>query len=155
MDLVKEIYSDLGVTAFDSYNTVSSVLDDILDTTNDVLIEESAISSMVAPDLYGGRLMANMYVSDADVIRLIKECNLSVGDVILADYTSGETYYYAMYIYVGNGELVMYSNETTIAPNGEKCTLKTMVGDQYKSTNVLVTLYAYSRYAIIRPSMVA
>ena len=128
---------------------------------------------MVAPDLYGGRQMSNMYVSDADVVRLIKELNLSVGDIIIADYRtakkdgSGNTMvdgngktvynvdYYAMYVYVGNGELVMYSNETTIAPNGEVCTLKTMDASQYNSSNVLVTLFAYSRYAIIRPSMVA
>ena len=155
IDFVKAIYSDLNVTAFDNYDSVSSVLGELLDTSKDELITTSALASMVVPDLYGGRQMSNMYVSDADVVRLIKELNLSVGDVILADYTSGETYYYALYVYVGNGQLVMYSSESTIAPNGEVCTLKTMNESQYSSANVLVTLFAYSRYAIIRPSMVA
>ena len=153
MDLVKAIYGDLGVTAFDTYTSVASVLSDILDTTNDVLVDDSALATMVAPDLYGGRQMSNMYVRDADVIRLIKELNLSVGDVILADYTSGETYYYVVYVYVGNSQLVAFSNEPAVSASVDTCVLKTMTDSQYSSSNILVTLFAYSRYAVIRPSM--
>ena len=129
---------------------------------------------MVSPDLYGGRPISNMYIRDKDNVRLIKECNLSVGDIIIADYrtaqkdeggntvvdpetgfTAYDTTYYVVYIYVGNGQLVALSNEPAVSSNLNTCVLKTMNESQYSSANMLVTLYAYSRYAIIRPSMVA
>ncbi|MBR2322847.1 MAG: bacterial Ig-like domain-containing protein, partial [Clostridia bacterium] len=175
MELVRSIYKDLGVTAFDNYDTIDALLSDLLEVNvNDELNEESDLYSMVAPDLYGGRLMSNMYIRDKDNVRLIKECNLSVGDVIIADYKTAQKdeggntvvdpdtgftvyddVYYVIYIYVGNGQLVALSNEPAVNANLNTCVLKTMNESQYNSDNVLVTLYSYSRYVVLRPSMVA
>ena len=182
MDLIQNLYSD--VTAFEGYDTVSELLADLLDVdVNDEIVEDCSLSSMVAPDLYGGRHMTYMYVRDKDNVRLIKECNLSVGDVIVADYRTAQTdddgnavtdpdtsftvyddVYYVIYVYVGNRQLVAYSNEPAVYSSEpaevdsttlNTCKLKTMIDGQTKYDNILVTLFSYSRYAVLRPSMVA
>ncbi len=173
MRLIKDLYADLGVTAFDDYDSVSSLLSELLDYDADVLVDDCAIAPMVAPDLYGGRFMSNLYINDKDNVRLIKENNLSIGDIIIADYLTAQkdeggnnvvddngrtvydTTYYVVYVYVGNGQLVALSNEPAVTSKLDTCVLKTMNESQYSSDNVLVTLYSYSRYAVIRPSMVA
>ena len=70
-------------------------------------------------------------------------------------FTVYDDVYYVIYIYVGNGQLVALSNEPAVNANLNTCVLKTMNESQYNSDNVLVTLYSYSRYVVLRPSMVA
>ena len=218
MDIIKAIYSD--VTAFDGYDDVSKLLDDILDTTSDVVKTDCAISSMVVPYMYGGKQMSNAYVQDNRIVRAMEQYNLSVGDIIIADYRTaqkdGDNYiyddegnyvynidYYVIYVYVGNNQLVMYTNEAThikrvdyttnTTENGitekkyyasefydtEVSTILTMSGTKYgesyadvdekyekgewttenvtrvrTANHVLCSLFGYSRYAVIRPSMI-
>ena len=165
MDLVKDLYADLGVTAFDNYTTVGSLFDDLMDITNDVL-NDCDIKGMVAPNLYGGRNLSNAFIRDNKLVRLIEETNLSLGDIILADYrtssqdTEGNTVFtdvnYVIYVYVGNGKFVTLTNDETIT-DSTTCITRTMSGTQFSKcgTHILVTLYNYSRYAVIRPSIVA
>ena len=106
---------------------------------------------MVAPDIYGGQRDTNLtqlYRQNNDIIRLITTENLSVGDVIIAEKVSEREGEEVVYVYVGGMQVV-----SCIAKNGSVATLVTMTESQYESSHVLVTIYAYNRYAVIRPSM--
>ncbi len=153
IDMVESLYKDaLNITLFD-YENLSLALDDILDTENEN-VKNSSLSSMVAPDLYGGQKVAKIYRANKDVIRLITTENLTVGDIIIAEsdnFFEGEIYPdRVVYVYVGDMQVV----SCTTNSNG-KVKLVTMTNDQYNKSHVLVTVFAYERYAVLRPSMVA
>lgn len=152
IDMVESIYKDaLNVTLFD-YDNLASTLNDILDTENATLTTNN-ISKMVAPNLYGGQSITKLYRSNKDIIRLITTQNLSIGDVIIAE--SDELYESEIYpkrvayVYVGDMQVVACTTRVG------KCKLVTMSNDQYDKKHVLVTIFAYNRYAVLRPSQVA
>ena len=173
MDLVADLYSELGVTAFDKYTTIESLFDELMDTTNDVL-NDVEIASYVAPNLYGGRDMANNYVRNNEIIRMMEEYHLSVGDIILAEFdlyngtgssaTKTGNVVHVIYVYVGNGQLVCLTDDANHVAftNGtasagaevDKCFTITMTGTKKYDTHTLVSVFTYDRWAVIRPSMV-
>lgn len=145
--MVRALYNEvLGIDIFaEDVATVNLLLEDILDLTNKCLNTESALSGMVAPYLYGGRDMANLYIKNNDIVRLITKANISVGDVIAA-YDESEDRS-VIYVYVGDSTLV------AIDTVDNTCKTVTMSDSQYVSSHVLVTLFAYDQYVILRPSM--
>ncbi len=153
IDMVESLYKDaLNVDLFD-YENLTSTLDDIIDTESATLYQND-LTKMVAPDLYGGQEVTLLYRANKDIVRLITKQNLSVGDIIIAesdDDVEGEIVPdRVVYIYVGNMQLVSC---TTNANGNVK--LVDMVDDQYNKAHVLVTIFAYERYAVLRPSQVA
>ena len=173
MDLVADLYSELGVTAFDKYTTIESLFDELMDTTNDVL-NNVEIASYVAPNLYGGRDMANNYVRNNEIIRMMEEYHLSVGDIILAEFDlydgTGSSavktgnVVHVIYVYVGNSQLVCLTDDANHVAftNGtasagaevDKCFTITMTGTKKYATHTLVSVFTYDRWVVIRPSMV-
>lgn len=153
IDMVESLYKDaLNITLFD-YENLSLALDDIIDIEN-ASIKNTNLSSMVAPDLYGGQKVTKLYRANKDIIRLIITENLNVGDTIIAesdDLYEGQTLPdRVVYIYVGDKQVV----SCTTNANG-KVKLVTMSDSQYEKEHVLVTIFAYERYAVLRPSMVS
>jgi len=143
--MAKALYKDaLGVDILD-YATALELLNEIIDTTNYGLNEDSELCEMVVPYLYGGRDVGNLYIRNNEIIRLITKSNISVGDIIMAyDESEGRT---IAYVYVGGSELIKISSTDTA------CVSVTMTDSQYESSHILVTLYAYDKYVILRPSM--
>jgi uncharacterized repeat protein (TIGR01451 family) len=151
IDMVESLYKDaLNLTLFD-YENLSLALDDIIDIEN-ASIKNTNLSSIVAPDLYGGQRITKLYRANKDIIRLITTENLNVGDIIIAesdDLYEGQTLPdRVVYIYVGDKQVV----SCTTNANG-KIKLVTMSDSQYEKEHVLVTIFAYERYAVLRPSM--
>ena len=150
IEMAKQLYKDaLNVDVF-NYEKVSLALDDVIVADGHEL-KESDTASMVAPDMYGGRRDSNLtalYIKDKDIVRLITTTNLSVGDVIVAEYDTENSEDQVVYVYVGGNEVVSCFSKT-----GSQAALVTMTDSIYESSHVLVTLYAYNRYAVLRPSM--
>ena len=102
--------------------------------------------------------MQKLYQESNYLVRLITTQNLSVGDVIIAekDYVESNmtVTQQAVYVYVGGNELVAIdTNQTSFTKN--KARLVTMAESRKDYKNVLVSVYAFNRYAVIRPSMIA
>lgn len=153
IDMAESLYKDVfNVDVFD-YENLSLALDDIIDVEN-ANIQQSDLSKMVAPDLYGGQDVTKLYRANKDIIRLITTQNLSVGDIIIAesdDDVEGTLMPdRVVYIYVGNMQLVSC---TTNLKGAVK--LVNMVDNQYDKAHVLVSIFAYDRYAVLRPSQIA
>ena len=151
IDMIESLYKDaLNVTLFD-YDNLTTTLDEIIDVEN-ASISTNDITKMVAPNLYGGQDVTKLYRANVDIVRLITTKNLSVGDIIIAESDDiVEGYLFAdrvVYIYVGGNQLV-----SCTSTNKGKVKLVTMSDSQYEKEHVLVTVFAYDRYAVLRPSM--
>ncbi len=170
MDIVSSLYGDLGITAFDKYTTIESMFDELMDTSSDVL-NDVEIASFVAPNLYGGRDMASNYVRNKDIVRLIEEYNLSVGDIIVAEFdlynntssTAVKTgnVVHVIYVYVGNSQLVCLTDDANHVAftNGtasagatvDKCFTITISNNIRKDTHTLASVFTYDRWVVLRP----
>lgn len=121
------------------------ILDNTIDTENLTCYTDTDFAKMIAPSLYGGRsIVAGQYkIPDNYRSRLVEESDLAVGDIIIAEY-NGEC---TDYVYAGDSTLVTVDNGVTVA--------KTIGDDIYgtDADNILVSLIAYNRYVVIRPSM--
>ncbi len=150
IEFAKQLYKDsLNVDVFE-YEKVSLALDDIIEAEGCDL-KETDIAKLVAPDMYGGQrdsALTLLYRRDKDVVRLITTKNLSVGDVIIAEYDTERGEDQVVYVYVGGNQVV-----SCMSKNGSVAKLVTMTDSQYESTHVLVTIFVYNRYAVLRPSM--
>lgn len=132
----------------DGYKTVGNdmaILDETIDTTALTKRTDTDFSKLIAPTLYGGMsIRTGMYkIPDGERSRLVRESDLAVGDIIIADWSGGKS----VYVYGGDSTLVTVS--------GTKTVTKTIGDDIYGSDadNILVSLPAYDRYVVIRPSM--
>ncbi|MBE6644259.1 MAG: hypothetical protein E7612_02625 [Ruminococcaceae bacterium] len=137
----KEVF---GEEVFE-YNTVSELLADIIDVEGFSLNAESDVYGMVAPYLYGGRDISTAYYRNKELVRLITQDNISVGDIIAASDADGEKT--IVYIYAGGDQFIYVKSEEGVAAS------KYMLQSAGSSTHILVTLFAYDRYVILRPSM--
>ncbi len=131
----------LGTTVF-QYTTALEMLDDVIDSENTTANTGGALSGMLVPHLYGGLDIKKGFLTDNDRARLILEDYLAAGDIIVAEYDDISH----VFLYIGNGTLLQASSSGV-------CALVTITGDEYTSSNILVTLLSYDRYAILRPSM--
>ncbi len=154
IDMVEQLYKEaLNVELF-NYSSVYEALTDAIDLDSCSVRKENPIGKMVASDLYGGFKLQKLYQTNNDSIRLITKQNLSIGDVIIAekDNTINNDTMQAVYVYVGGNELVAIDTNMT-SFNKNKVVLLTMSENRMESANVLVTIYAFNRYAVLRPSI--
>ena len=154
--MVEDLYKDaLNQTLFD-YQNLSDTLYDIIDEDY-CRLTRNPITKMVAPNLYGGQAVKKLYDSNVDLIRLITTQNLSIGDIIIAesdDEISGQIYPdRVVYVYVGDMQVVACTTSGTTTKG--QCMLITMTNNQYEKEHVLVTIFAYETYAVLRPSQIA
>ena len=164
IDFAKSAYSGVDANLFSGYSTVGAVLDEVIDETNLTCKTDTAIAKMLVPNTYGGYdIRTGMRkLQDNERVRRVLESNLAVGDIILAEWSDGAKT--IVYLYVGNSQLVCVSSvkatfnqpsETTVTATAKTATALT-IGTNYFGTtadSVLVSLVAYERFAILRPSM--
>lgn len=144
--LINELYHELLGADFFSADSAMAILDELIDSTNKCLNKESALYATVNDSLWGGYQLRSGYRTDNRRTRLVTERNLSVGDVIIAEYgdeTAGKSKL-TVYVYLGDGKLLTVSTESNTASIIE------IADDEYK--NELVALIAYDRFAVVRPS---
>ena len=147
IEMVKSLYKDALNTDLFSYTGVSGTLSDLIDSNNNTFKTNTEVSKMLVPNNYGGLGIKSGFTKDNNRIRMLREEYLSVGDIILGAYNSNNNT--VAYVYLGNGKMLgVYSGS-----NGKVAVSVTISSDAYK--NILVTMIAYERYAVIRPSMVA
>lgn len=146
LDMIKTLYTDtLGINLFEGLSE-AQILDEIIDKENLTCFTQTELSKMIAPNLYGGGSIKYgwLYRPDSnDRTRLVSEAQLTIGDIIIADYSGGSI----AYVYAGDS--------TLIAVEDGKAKKLTIGKNIYGSAqdNILVTLLAYERFAVIRPSM--
>ncbi len=139
LTMAQTLYRDaLGVTPF-THSTAVTLLDSLIDTTNDTCYA----SDILVPNLYGGLEIKNGLVYDNQRTRLIRKENLAVGDVIVAEYNGISD----VFVYVGGNALVQINSTDGV------CRLVTSSGNIYASDDIFVTFTAYDRFAVLRPSM--
>ena len=144
--VAKSIYKDsIGIDIF-SYETVVEALDKLIDTRTSSYNPEAEYSGLMIPDLCGGNAIWEGNAADSNRVRLITKDYLTKGDIILAEYTNkdGETCS-VVYIFLGSRNCLAINSV-----NG-MCTQVTISNSI--AQNILVSLYSYDKYAVIRPSM--
>ena len=141
IQLINELYPDF----FDGASAIS-ILDELIDSANKCLNKESVLIKSANASLWGGYSVRTSMRTDNVRTRLVTENNLSVGDVIVCEYgdeTAGEAKT-TVFVYLGEGRLLTVSTELKTAAIIE------IAKDPYK--NELLTLIAYDRFVVIRPS---
>jgi hypothetical protein len=154
IDMVNELYKKtLGIKIFDE-KTVTDVLSEVTDAKEHTLRNDTELSKMAVPNLFGGCDLTTsaLVITDNNATRLVSEGELSVGDIIIGDiFPAG--------IWKGNfaGDIcyVYIGDSTLVALEDGKAKALTIGLDIYgnDADNILVSLLAYNRFAVIRPSM--
>lgn len=150
-----KVYSNAVAMVVDAYKTalgrdlgytkVSTPLNEVLDTTNNTFKTDTDAAQMLVPTLYGGLTIKAGYKTDNARARIVVATSLAVGDVILASYNGGNSA--VAYMYVGDNTLVEINSTEDV------CKTVTISTNRY--SNVLVSLVAYQKYVVLRPSMTA
>ena len=155
LELVNSLYKSVLGTEIFSQSTAGDALADLIDVNNRTYRTDTALSNMIVPNLYGGYDIRYGWLYDSsqnDRARLISKEELEEGDIILADYSKGS----ALYVYIGNSTLITVEDgkckKLTIGDNIYRNTLSD--GTYEYPDNILISLLAYNRWAILRPSMV-
>ncbi len=147
IELVKSAYkAALGRDLFD-YATAAAIMEELYSTAN--LNTDSALNSMIVPNMFGGTASGGRSLSDARVRRMY-ESNLQVGDIIVCLWKSN----LRVFIYVGDGQLVMadtLTNSATLLENGNEDFV--VEGSTYYLKSLLGTIVAYEKFVVIRPAM--
>jgi len=136
--LINEVY---GSEIFGGAVTATAILNELIDSENLTVNTSSSLYGMLVPTLYGGYDIRLGYRTDNQRSRLVVENNLAIGDVIIAE--SGETV--DVFVYCGDSRLVAVSTADM--------TVKEVEISDNEYNNLLVSLIAYDRYAVLRPSM--
>ncbi len=165
--LVMSAYKDsIGANAFgftddgtniSSYSTADELLTEVIDSANFTCHTQTEISGMLVPHLFGGIDITynSKAVLDGERRSNISIDQLAIGDVVLAEYSKGEL----VYMYVGDSQFVCLDDEgkaTLITTEEGYYLYETASGSAYYRTyegNKLVSLIAYDRFAVLRPSM--
>lgn len=147
IDFAKAVYKNaLGRELFD-YESVSAIMEELYSTK--YLNEESALVSMIVPNMFGGKNVSGRNLSDERVRRMYEE-NLEVGDIIVCSWSTNAR----VFIYVGNGRLVTVdslTNSCAAIENGNEEFVKE--GSAFYLKSVLGTIVAYPQFVVLRPSM--
>lgn len=144
LDMAKTLYSEaLGIDIFE-YDNVNKALDEIIDKENLTCYNNTELSKILVPNLYGGMdIRTGQYkIPDNDRTRIVSEGELAVGDIILAEWSGGEV----VYVYAGNSKLLTLEN-------GKAKALTIGKNIYLNPDNILISLIAYDRFAVLRPSM--
>ncbi len=165
--LVMSAYKDsIGANAFgftddgtniSSYSTADELLTEVIDSANFTCHTQTEISGMLVPHLFGGIDITynSKALLDGERRSNISINQLAIGDVVLAEYSKGEL----VYIYVGDSQFVCLDTDgkaTLITTEEGYYLTETSSGSSYYRTysaNKLVSLIAYDRFAVLRPSM--
>jgi len=165
--LIMSAYKDaIGANAFgftddgtniSSYSTADELLTEVIDSANFTCHTQTEISGMLVPHLFGGIDITynSKALLDGERRSSISADQLAIGDVILAEYSKGEL----VYMYVGDSQFVCLDTDgkaTLITTEEGYYLTETSSGSSYYRTysaNKLVSLIAYDRFAVLRPSM--
>ncbi len=147
VNVVNSLYKEaLGFEPFE-YATPEEILDQVIDSTNLTCRTDTKLSKMLVPNLYGGLDIKSGYIRYAehnDRTRLVSKEELAVGDIIFAEWSGGNV----AYVYMGDSKLLSAGDGT--------CKALTIGDNIYVSgDNILISLLAYDRFAVLRPSMAA
>ena len=133
---------DIDLTKYDS---VEAALSQIIDVANLTCYTNTELSRILVPHLFGGMNIArgNLLIPDNERTRIVSEDELAIGDIILAKWSGGDV----VYVYTGNSTLLTVENGV--------CKALTIGDDIYGSDadNILISLYGYDQFAVLRPSM--
>ncbi|MBQ4515341.1 MAG: C40 family peptidase [Clostridia bacterium] len=146
ISFVNSLYkSALGIDIFGDM-TAKEALDQLIDIENRTCYKNTELSKMIAPNLYGGYLIRYGWLYNPEQnsrTRLVSESELEEGDIIIADYSGGSI----VYVYIGNSTLATVKNGA--------CTTLTIGKNIHGegADNILISLFGYDRFAILRPSM--
>lgn len=145
LDIIRDLYNDVyGYNVLDGYS-VADILDSLLDSENYVCKTDSPLYEMLVPNLYGGLNLKEgyrNYVNHNDRTRLVSKQELAIGDIIIADWKKGNI----VFMYMGDSKL--------LAVEDGKCTALTIGDNIFENPdNILISLLAYDRFVILRPSM--
>lgn len=142
--MAKAVYKNaLGIDVLE-YDNVNIALDEIIDTDNLTCYTTTELSKILVPNLYGGMdIRTGQYkIPDNDRTRIVSEDELAVGDIILAEWSGGEV----CYLYAGDSTLLTVEN-------GSAKALTIGKNIYINPDNILISLIAYDRFAVLRPSM--
>ena len=139
-----------------AYSTANEILTEIIDNANYTCHTQTELSKMLVPHMFGGVDITYTAKVPLDGYRrsYVSVNHLALGDVILAEYKGSEL----AYIYVGDSQFVQVENGvcSLITTNEEYVSATTSSGSTYMRSspqNKLVSLIAYGRFAVLRPSM--
>ncbi len=142
--MAKAVYKNaLGIDVLE-YDNVNAALDEIIDTENLTCHKDTELSNILVPNLYGGMDIrtGQALIPDNDRTRIVSEDELSVGDIILAEWSGGEV----VYVYAGDSTLLTVEDTSAKALTIGK-------NIYINPDNILIALIAYDRFAVLRPSM--
>ncbi len=138
----KALYSEALGMNFTECAEALALIDALIDTEGNTFNSQSADADLLVRGLYGGYDIRLGYRVDNDRSRLVREHNLSVGDVVIGEY--GDDTVVELYVYLGAGEFLFASSETS--------TLSLFTIESSLTKNLLVSLISFDRYVVIRPS---
>ncbi len=138
-----------------AYSTADEILTEIIDNANYTCHTQTELSKMLVPHMFGGVDITYTSKVPLDGYRrsYVSVNHLALGDVILAEHKGSEL----AYIYVGDSQFVKVEDGicTLITTNEEYVSVSTDSSTYFRSSpqNKLVSLIAYGRFAVLRPSM--
>ncbi len=138
-----------------TYSTADEILTEIIDKANYTCHTQTELSKMLVPHMFGGVDITYTSKVPLDGYRrsYVSVNHLALGDVILAEHKGSEL----AYIYVGDAQLVKVEDGvcTLVTTNEEYVSVSTDSSTYFRSSpqNKLVSLIAYGRFAVLRPSM--
>jgi uncharacterized repeat protein (TIGR01451 family) len=149
LEFAELIYKEtLGVDIFDNAD-ISTFMDELFKARGEGQFdfnESGKNADMAVPYLYSGTLIHRL----SDISQIHRESDFALGDLIFCQWNQG----YRLYVYVGNGQLVMVDTLTStpyIVQNGKA--YFQYVNDQYCINSVISQLRTYERCVVIRPAM--
>ena len=153
MDFVRAVYTEaLGYNPFGSATSAEMIASLLNINGSSFRVDEAgAFYPMLAKNLYGGTDLygTSAYYSNNDLVRTAYLHNVAEGDVIVCEW-NGKT---RVYIYVGNGDFAHIDSvdlTCSIQRNGSEQWVKS--GGNYYQDHLLASLYAYRRFAVLRPA---
>lgn len=141
------LFDDIYYNIFNKHldaniRTSKAAIEALIDLDNNTKFTNTDLSEMIICDLYGGLAIKDEMVSNNNRIRLIKDSYLDAGDIIVLYNKKTNTYKSYMYLGANEDKIIAIDNGT--------------VSIVYTGANLdtfLIQIFAYSRFAIIRPSL--
>ena len=146
--------SFVNAVYYEAFNENILPYDTLKKSTNTKNFVTYALENGTSPDVVSAIVVAD-YKNNQQVLKDLLatiKTNLKVSDAIIAESDDYEATIPQIrrvaFVYLGENQLV----SCTTKYNG-RTNLVEMSDDIYNKDNVLVTIFAYERYAVLRPSM--
>ena len=149
--MINALYRELLGKDLFGYASISEALSDIITVSGYKVNPDSAVADMVMTNLSGGYLIRGNNPFTNDRIRAIRIEYLTVGDVIIAEHSTdkdGLVKRQVAFVYLGDDEFIKITSD-----NGVCEIIEFDRKDAPEIRNILISLYSYEKYAIIRPSL--